>query len=153
MKAPANAQVSEASRSRRHRRGWGVYFVSLAEANAEEPIDHQGEGQDSEDGQEDRAAQESGKDLLLAEEERACGDKESKAHAPEVTRDALSAGDSASSEHTDVSQGGKQEDYAEEEAHASRRVFVRMVECLDTKGDHGDCSTESHDERCPIIPA
>ena len=145
MKAQRMLNVSEASRSRRHRRGWGLYFVSLAEANAEEPIDHQGEGKDSEDGQEDRAAQESGKDLLLAEEERACGDKKSKAHAPEVTRDALSAGDSASSEHTDVSRGGKQEDYAEEEAHASRCVFVRMVERLDTKGDHGGCSTEAHE--------
>jgi len=56
MKAPANAQVLETSRSRRHRRGWRLYFVSLAEANAEEPIDHQVEGQDSEVGQEDRAA-------------------------------------------------------------------------------------------------
>jgi len=145
IKAHASAQVSEASRNRRHRRGWGLYFVSLAEADAEEPIDHQWEGQDSEDGQEDRAAQESGKDLLLAEEERACGDKESKAHAPEVTRDALSAGDSASSEHTDVSRGGEQKDYAEEEAHASRGVFVRMVERLDSKRDHGGCPAEPYE--------
>ena len=40
--------------------------VSLAEADAEQPIDHQGKWQEGEDGQEDRAAQERGKDLLLA---------------------------------------------------------------------------------------
>jgi hypothetical protein len=142
---PLTEAKSEASRSRGHRRGRGLYFVSLAEADADEPLDHQWKGQDSEDGQEDRAAQESGKDLLLAEEERACGDKESKAHAPEVTRDALAAGDSASSEHTDVSGGGEQEDYAEEEAHASRGVFVRMVERLDSKRDHGGCPAEPHE--------
>ena len=46
--------------------GWRPCSVSLAEADAEQPIDHQGKWQESEDGQEDRAAQESGKDLLLA---------------------------------------------------------------------------------------
>lgn len=145
--------MSEASRGRGHRRGWGLYCVSLAEADADEPIDHQWEGQDGEDGQEDRAAQESGKDLLLAEEERACGDKESKAHAPEVTRDAQPAGDSASSEHTDVSGGGEQEDDAEEEAHASGSVFVGMVEGKDAERDDGGCSAEADEERDPIRPA
>jgi hypothetical protein len=45
-----------------------LYFVGLAEADANEPIDHQGEWQEGEYGQKDGAAQESGKDLLLAEE-------------------------------------------------------------------------------------
>ena len=76
----------------------------------------------------DRAAQESERDLLVAKEKRACGDKESKTHTPEMTRDALSGGDSSVSEHTDVFGGGEQEDDAEEEAHASGGVFVGMAE-------------------------
>lgn len=45
--------------------GWPC-SVSPAEADAEKPIDHQGKWQEGEDGQEDRAAQECRKDLLLA---------------------------------------------------------------------------------------
>jgi hypothetical protein len=146
-------KVSEASRSRGHRRGWGLYFVRLAEADAEEPIDHQWEGQDGEDGQEDRAAQEGGKDLLLAEEERACGDKESKAHAPEVTGDALSAGDCASNEHANVSGGGEQEDGAEEEAHTNGCVFVGMVEGKETERDDRGCSSDADEKRCSVKSA
>ena len=127
---PAGGQQGkgpEVSRSDGNRPGLWLCLVSLAEADAEEPIDHHGERQDGEDGKEDRAAQESGKDLLLAEEERACCDEESKAHAPEVTRDARSAGMPAASEHTDVSSGGEQEDGCHEEAHASGGVLVGVV--------------------------
>jgi hypothetical protein len=126
--------------------------VSLAEADAEEPIDHQGEWQEGKDCQEDRAAQESGKDCLLAEEERACGDEESKAHAPEVTRDALSARDSAASEHPDVSGRGEQEDDAEEKAHGGRSAFVggRVMEGLDTERDDGGCSADADEKRGPV---
>jgi hypothetical protein len=70
------------SRSRGRRCGWRLYFVGLAEADANEPIDHQGEWQEGEYGQEDGTAQESRKDLLLAEEEGACSEEEPEAHAP-----------------------------------------------------------------------
>ena len=90
---------------------------------------------------------------MLAEEERPCGDKEPKTHAPEVTRDALSAGDSSPSEHTNVSGGGKQEDDAEEEAHASGGVFVGMVEGKDAKRDDSGCSAETDEKRGPVRPA
>jgi hypothetical protein len=62
--------------------GGGLYFVDLAEADANEPIDHQRKWQDGEYGQKDGAAQESGKDLLLAEEKGACSEEEAEAHAP-----------------------------------------------------------------------
>ncbi|MGB6691024.1 MAG: hypothetical protein WBE76_24590 [Terracidiphilus sp.] len=58
-------------------------LVGVLEADANEPIKHHWEWQDGEDRQQERTAQEKGKDLLLAEEERACRDEESKAHAPE----------------------------------------------------------------------
>ena len=127
-------------------------LVSLAEADAEEPIDHQGEWHEGEDRQQDRATQESGKDLLLSEEERTCGDEESKAHAPEVTRDALSAGNSAASEHADVSGGGEQEDEAEKEAHAGGSAFVggRVMESLDAEREDGSCSADTDEKRRPV---
>jgi hypothetical protein len=62
--------------------------VSLAEADAEQPIDHQGNWQEGEDGQEDRAAQEGRENLLLTQEERACRNEESVTHAPQVPSDA-----------------------------------------------------------------
>jgi hypothetical protein len=71
-----------ASRSDGNRTGLWLYFVSIAEADANEPINHQREWQKGESGQKDGAAQESGKDLLLAEEEGACSEEESEAHAP-----------------------------------------------------------------------
>jgi len=101
--------------------------ISLVKADANEPIDHQGEWQNGEDRKEHGAAQESGKDLLLAKEERSCCNEKSKAHPPEVTRDALSASNSAAREHAYVSGGGKQEDAGHEEAHSSGGVLVGMV--------------------------
>src|SRR5208282_3682034 len=76
-----------------HRRwhGWWPCSVSFAEADAEQPIDHQGKWQEGEDGQEDRAAQEGRENLLLTQKERACRDEESVAHAPQVPSDALPA--------------------------------------------------------------
>lgn len=71
--------------------GWRLDLVSIVEADTNEPIDHHEEWQHSEDGEEDGAAQGSGKDLLLAEEKRACCDEKSKAHGPDVTRDTLPA--------------------------------------------------------------
>jgi hypothetical protein len=71
-----------ASWSDGNRTGLWLYFVSIAEADANEPIDHQREWQKGEYGQKDGAAQESGKDLLLAEEEGACSEEESETHAP-----------------------------------------------------------------------
>jgi hypothetical protein len=115
------------SRSHRHWHKWWPCSVSLAEADAEQPIDHQRKWQEGEDGQENRAAQENGKGLLLPQKERARGDEESKTHAPEVTCDALSAHDASASEHTNVSSGGEQEDATEEEAHARWSVLVGVV--------------------------
>ena len=145
--------MSQAFKSHGDRHRWWPCSVSLAEANPEQPIDHQGKWQEGEDGQEDRAAQESGKDLLLAEEERARGDEESKTHTPEVTRDSLSACDTSASDHTDGSRGGEQEDGAEEETHAGRSVLVRMVEGQDAERDDGGCSAKANQERSPVIPA
>ena len=144
--------VPQASRSHGYWRGRWSYIVGLAEAHAEKPIDHQREGQDGEDCQEYRAAQENGKDLLLAEEKRPGGDEEPEAHAPKVTRDALPASNASDGEHTDVSGGGEQEDDAEEEAHGSGGVFVGVVERLDSERDDGGCSAEAHEERRPVIP-
>src|SRR5580700_9417554 len=72
----------------RWRGGWPC-SVSFAEADAEQPIDHQGKWQEGENGQEDRAAQEGRENLLLTQEERARRNEESVAHAPQVASDAL----------------------------------------------------------------
>src|ERR1700678_3112558 len=98
--------------------GWWSCSVSFAEADSEQPIDHQGKWQDGENGQEDRAAQEGREDLLLTQEKRASRNEESVAHAPQVPSDALPAGNSAACEHSDVASSGEQQDGAEEEAHA-----------------------------------
>jgi hypothetical protein len=79
---PRSRENPAASWSDGNRTGLWLYFVSIAETDANEPIDHQGEWQKSEYGQKDGAAQESGKDLLLAEEEGACSEEESETHAP-----------------------------------------------------------------------
>jgi hypothetical protein len=84
--------------------------VSLAEADANEPINHRGELQEGEDSQEDGVTQESGKDLLLAEEERPCGNKESEILTPSGTRDSWPAGNAAASEDVEVSGGGGRND-------------------------------------------
>ncbi|MDQ2842147.1 MAG: hypothetical protein M3Y72_14130 [Acidobacteriota bacterium] len=127
--------------------------MSLTEADADEPINHHGEWQESEHGQEDRAAQKSGEDLLLAEEEGKCGEEEFKAHAPEVTHDARSAGDAATSERTQVSGGGEQEHEAQEEAHRSGGVFVGAVEGVDAERENGGCSADADEKRGEIKPA
>src|ERR1700722_16701500 len=88
--------------------GWWSCSVSLAEADAEQPIDHQGKWQEGEDGKVNRAAQESGEDLLLAQEEGACRNEESVAHAPQVPSDALPARNSAVCEHSYVPCSGEQ---------------------------------------------
>ena len=79
---PRSREGSAVSWSDGNRTGLWLYFVSIAEADANEPIDHQGEWQQREYGQKDGAAQESGKDLLLAKEEGACSEEESEAHSP-----------------------------------------------------------------------
>lgn len=131
--------------------GWWLDLVSVLEADANEPIDHQGEWRDGEDGEEDGAAQESGKDLLLAEEERACCDEKSKAHAPEVTRDTLAAGRLAASKHTNISPCGEQEDACHKKSHAGRGVWIcggGISYAVDGKGEDGGCSAGAN-EKCP----
>ena len=54
--------------------------VRLAVVGAKKSIDHRRNWQDGTDSQDDGDAQKSGKDLLVAEEEIACRDEESKAH-------------------------------------------------------------------------
>ena len=92
---------------------------------------------------------------MLAKEERTRGDEESKAHAPEVTREALPAGNPAASEHVDISSGGEQEDEAEEEAHASGGAFVGsgVMKGLDAAYDDGSSSAETDEKRGPVKPA
>ena len=75
-------QGLKASRSHGNRPGLRLYAVGVTEADANEPIDHQGERQEGKYGQKDGAAQESRKYLLLPQEEGARSDEESKAHAP-----------------------------------------------------------------------
>jgi hypothetical protein len=45
---------------------------------------------------------------LLAQEERPCGEKQRKAHAPKMPRDSLYTEKTAAREHTHVSRGSKQ---------------------------------------------
>ena len=54
--------------------------VRLAVMGAKRSKDYRRNWQDGTDSQEDGAAQKSGKDLLVAEEEIACRNEESKAH-------------------------------------------------------------------------
>ena len=70
-----------------------------------------------------------------------------------MSRNALSAGDSSPSEHTNVSGGGKQEDDAKEKAHANGRVFVGMVESKDAKRDDSGRSSDADEERGPVRSA
>jgi hypothetical protein len=63
-------------------------------------------------------ANEGGEDALPAHKERSRGDKESEAHAPQVPRDAGCSGDASGNDHTDVANGGNQENEGEEEVHA-----------------------------------
>ena len=141
--------------SRRHRCGvgWWPDTVRLAGADANKPIDHQGEWKDGEDRQEYGSAQENGKNLLLAEEKRACRDEKPKAHAPEVTRDSLSTRKTTAGEHPNVSGGGEQEDDAEEEAHACGNAGGRrggVKEGVNAERYDGDCSADP-DEKCGPI--
>jgi len=64
-----------------------------------------------------------------------------------VARDALSASNSAASDHAYVSGGGEQEDARHEEAHGSGGVLVGMVEGPDAECDDGSGSACA-DEKC-----
>jgi len=132
---------------------WWLDPVSVLKADANEPIDHEGERQDGKDREKKGAAQESGKDLLLAEEERACCDEKPKAHAPEMARDALSAGRLAASEHANISGGGEHEDGRHKEGHAGGGVWVcgsGIPDAVDGEGEDGGCSANADDQCGPI---
>ena len=88
-----------------------------------------------------------GKTCCWPRKKEPVANEESKAHAPEVTRDSRSAGDATASEHADVSGGGEQEDGCHEEAHGSGGVLVGVVEGPDAERDDGDGSAGA-DEKC-----
>ena len=91
-----------------------------------------------------------GKTCCWPRKKEPVANEESKAHAPEVTRDSRSAGDATASEHADVSGGGEQEDGRHEEAHGSGGVLVRVVEGPDAERDDGDGSAGA-DEKCSEV--
>src|SRR6202140_3580261 len=103
--------------------------ATLAEPNANHPVNQQDEGQDCERRQDVLLADGGREHLLLSQEERSCGDEQTKAHAPEVARDSWRARNASAQEHAKITASRQQGNSAHEEIHAKRnsRLFCRIT--------------------------